>query len=95
MCAQMLKLTREQMIEYTPKNPYERFEDGRPKVPASLLEKARELSAEDAWGVLRQRRFTNQFAGDFDVLKPGRKMKSRKLFLGGQGAFWNHVGTNL
>ena len=26
-------LTKEQMIAYTAKSPYERFEDGRPKVP--------------------------------------------------------------
>jgi len=75
--AQLLELTKEQMIELTSKNPYARFEDGRPKVPASLLEKARELSAEDCWGVLRGNKYTNQFAGGFDTLKPGRKLAGR------------------
>ena len=31
-------LTKEQMIAYTSKNPYDRFADGRPKVPDNLLE---------------------------------------------------------
>ena len=31
-------MTREQLIKYTAKNPYERFPDGRPKVPDALLE---------------------------------------------------------
>jgi 4-hydroxy-4-methyl-2-oxoglutarate aldolase len=75
--AQMLKLTREQMVEYTPENPYSRFPDGRPKVPTSILEKARGLSAEDCWGVLRNKKFTNQFAGDFKILDPERKMAGR------------------
>lgn len=77
--AQMLQLTREQMIQYTAKNPYERFPDGRPKVPAALLERARELSAEDCWGTLRRHRFENQFEGGFQILKPGRKLAGRAL----------------
>jgi hypothetical protein len=35
-------MTREQLIKYTAKNPYERFPDGRPKVPDALLEKFQE-----------------------------------------------------
>ena len=30
--AQIFSLTREQMIEYTAQNPFDRFPDGRPKV---------------------------------------------------------------
>ena len=50
--AQIFTFTREQMIEYTAQNPFERFEDGRPKVPDALLEKCKELSAEEVWAVL-------------------------------------------
>ena len=32
-------LTKEQMVAYTADNPYERFADGRPKVPDDLLER--------------------------------------------------------
>src|ERR1035441_5086227 len=33
--AQIFTLSRDQIIEYTAKNPFERFADGRPKVPRS------------------------------------------------------------
>ena len=46
-------LTKEQMIAYTAKNPYDRFPDGRPKVPDNLLEKIRGLVIEEAWGAVR------------------------------------------
>ena len=37
--AQVFTFTKEQMLKYTAKNPFERFEDGRPKVPDAILEK--------------------------------------------------------
>jgi 4-hydroxy-4-methyl-2-oxoglutarate aldolase len=49
---QIATLTREQMIKFTETNPYERFPDGRPKVPDALLKKAEGLSAEEVWAVL-------------------------------------------
>jgi 4-hydroxy-4-methyl-2-oxoglutarate aldolase len=46
-------LSKEQMIAYTAKNPFERFADGRPKVPDDLLEKVKGLVIEEAWGAVR------------------------------------------
>ena len=37
--AQLFTFTRDDVIRYTAKNPFGRFEDGRPKVPDDLLEK--------------------------------------------------------
>lgn len=76
--AQVFTFTREQMLKYTAKNPFERFEDGRPKVPDNLLEKMKGLTAEDIFGVL-QRTFPNQFEGDFRLLHPGRKLVGRAV----------------
>jgi 4-hydroxy-4-methyl-2-oxoglutarate aldolase len=76
--AQVFTFTREQMLKYTAKNPFERFEDGRPKVPDNLLEKMKGLTAEDIFGVL-QRSFPNQFEGDFRLLHPGRKLVGRAV----------------
>ena len=56
-------LTKEQMIAYTSDNPYERFEDGRPKVPDALLEKVKGLVIEEAYGAVKSKGFPNQFAG--------------------------------
>ena len=68
------------MIHHTPQNPFERFEDGRPKVPDALLEKVKGLSAEEAWGVLRNKGYLTQFAGSgFRVLHPGQKLVGRAL----------------
>ena len=44
--AQLFTVPRDQMIELTAQNPFERFADGRPKVPDALIERARGLSAE-------------------------------------------------
>jgi regulator of RNase E activity RraA len=74
---QSLTLTREQLIEYTAQNPFERFADGRPKIPDSVIERARGLSAEEVWAVLPEKGFHNQYEGDFEVLHPGKKLVGR------------------
>lgn len=75
--AQVFTLTREQLSEYTAQNPFERFPDGRPKVPDALLERARGLSAEEVWAVLPGKGFRNQYEGDFQLLHPGKKLVGR------------------
>ena len=50
--AQLFTLPREQMVELTAQNPFERFPDGRPRVPDALIERARGLSAEEVWAIL-------------------------------------------
>src|ERR1041385_6677377 len=52
-CFGQFTLTKEQMTAYTAKNPYDRFPDGRPKVPDELLEKVKGLVIEEAWGATR------------------------------------------
>jgi regulator of RNase E activity RraA len=73
--AQVLRLTREQMIKYTAKNPYERFADGRPKVPDALLEKMKGLSAEEM--MLAGQGFPNNYAGDLKMLRGDKKLVGR------------------
>ena len=75
--AQLFTLTKEQMVRLTAKNPYERFEDGRPKVPDDVLEKVKGLSAEEIWGVLPGRGYPNQFEGNWQLLHPGKKLVGR------------------
>jgi 4-hydroxy-4-methyl-2-oxoglutarate aldolase len=76
---QIFRLTREQLVKYTEKNPFERFADGRPKVPDSLLEKVKTMSVEEAWGALRSKGYYNQYAGDFHILHPGQKLVGRAV----------------
>jgi regulator of RNase E activity RraA len=67
------------MIRYTAANPYERFEDGRPKVPDSLLEKFRGLSAEEVWAVLPGEGYHNQYEGNWQILHPEKKLVGRAV----------------
>jgi 4-hydroxy-4-methyl-2-oxoglutarate aldolase len=75
--AQLFTLTRDQMIELTAQNPFDRFPDGRPKVPDPLIERARGLSAEEIWAILPGKGFRNQYEDGFHVLHPGKKMVGR------------------
>jgi regulator of RNase E activity RraA len=55
----------------------ERFSDGRPKVPDSILERLKNISIEEAWGVLRNKGFQNQFEGDWTIINPEEPMTGR------------------
>lgn len=75
--AQLFTLTRDQMVEYTAQNPFERFPDGRPKVPDALIERARGLSAEEVLAILPGKGFRNQYADGFQILHPRKKLVGR------------------
>lgn len=75
--AQIFTLSKEQMMEYTAQNPFDRFPDGRPKVPDSLIERARGLSAEEVWAILPNKGFRNQYADGFQILHPSKRLVGR------------------
>jgi 4-hydroxy-4-methyl-2-oxoglutarate aldolase len=75
--AQLFTLTKEQLIEYSAENPFDRFADGRPKIPDNLIARARGLSSEDIVSVLPGKGFRNQYADGFQVLHPGMKLVGR------------------
>src|SRR5438876_7426317 len=75
--AQLFTLTRDQMIEYTAQNPFERFPDGRPKVPDALVERARGLSSEEIFAILPGKGFRNQYEDGFQILHPNKKLVGR------------------
>ncbi len=75
--AQLFTFSKQEIIDYTAKNPFDRLPDGRPKVPDNLIDRARELSAEEIWAVLQEKNFNNQFADGFQVLHPGKTMVGR------------------
>lgn len=61
----------------TPEWKGERFADGRPKVSDALLERLKRISLEEAWGVLRNKGFQNQFEGDWTIINPDVPMTGR------------------
>lgn len=72
-------MTREQMIAYTSDWTGERFEDGRPKIPDSYLERAKNISIEEAWGAMRGQGYSNQFEGDWIMIHEDMPMAGRAL----------------
>src|SRR5690606_2460993 len=77
--AQQVALTKDQVISLTQAWKGERLPDGRPKVPDALLQRLKNISLEEAWGVLRNRGYNNQFEGDWMILKPGEVLVGRAL----------------
>jgi 4-hydroxy-4-methyl-2-oxoglutarate aldolase len=55
----------------------ERFADGRPKVSDAILQRLKNISIEEAWGVLRNKGFQNQFEGDWIIINPEETMTGR------------------
>jgi len=78
---QLFTLTKEQMIEWTAQNPFDRFADGRPKVPDAIMERARDLSAEEIYAILPGKGFRNQYADGFQVLQPKKRLVGRAFTL--------------
>lgn len=76
-CAQLYTFSQQELIDYTAQSPFDRFADGRPKVPDSLIERARDLSSEEVWAGLHEDGFRNQYADGFQVLHPGKTMVGR------------------
>jgi regulator of RNase E activity RraA len=75
--AQLFTFPKQDLIDYTAKSSFDRFYDGRPKVPDALIERARELSSEEVWATLHEKGFNNQYADGFQVLHPGKTMVGR------------------
>ena len=55
----------------------ERYPDGRPKVSDSILERLKNISIEEAWGVLRNKGYQNQYEGDWQIMLPNEAMTGR------------------
>ncbi|MEZ5362203.1 MAG: RraA family protein [Bryobacterales bacterium] len=53
--AQLEGFGKDELIKYTAKNPFERFPDGRPKIPEKYIEMLKGASSEMLWGPVRGR----------------------------------------
>ena len=71
--------TAEELIYYTSEWTGERFDDGRPKVADEILERMRNVSIEEAWGVLRAKGYHSQFEGDWVILHEDQTIVGRAL----------------
>jgi 4-hydroxy-4-methyl-2-oxoglutarate aldolase len=69
--------SRQQRVEFTPQWSGERFPDGRPKVADAVLARLKNVTADEAWDLLQEAHFRNQFEGGWKVINPGERLVGR------------------
>ena len=74
-----VKMTREQMLFYTSQWKGDRFPDGRPRLPDSLLQRAVDMTIEDVWEYLRDHGYRNQFEAGWQALHIDKPFAGRAL----------------
>ena len=72
-------ISKEELVFLTSEWKGERFPDGRPKISDDLLERAKKIAIDDAWTVLKNEGYLNQFEGNWkrvhdDVTVVGRAL---------------------
>ncbi|HVG15672.1 MAG TPA: hypothetical protein VM935_11950, partial [Chitinophagaceae bacterium] len=76
-------ISKEELSFLTSEWKGERFTDGRPKIPDDLLERAKKIYIDDAWTVLKNEGYLNQFEGNWklvnDTTMTGRAMTAMYL----------------
>lgn len=77
--AQQVTMTKDQVIAMTPDWKGDRLPDGRPHVSDQVLNRLKNISLEEAWGVLRNSGYNNQFEGDWTILKVDQVLVGRAL----------------
>jgi 4-hydroxy-4-methyl-2-oxoglutarate aldolase len=75
--AQLDLFSTQQRIEFTPDWHGDRFPDGRPNVPDSVLARLKDVTADEAWDVLQDAQYRNQFEGGWKVINPGPRLVGR------------------
>ena len=61
-------ISKDELIFLTSEWKGERFADGRPKVADDLLQRAKKIYIDDAWTVLKNEGYTNQFDGNWKMV---------------------------
>jgi regulator of RNase E activity RraA len=81
-CSFSQAISKEELIYLTESWKGERFSDGRPKVSDALIERAKQIGIEEAWQILNNEGYKNQFEGSWkmvhdDVPVVGRAVTAR------------------
>ena len=82
VCASAQSISKEEMLYLTASWKGERFADGRPKVSDQLVERAKKIGIEEAWQILQNEGYKNQYEGNWkmvhdDVPVVGRAVTAR------------------
>jgi regulator of RNase E activity RraA len=72
-------ISKEELTFLTSEWKGERFADGRPKVPDNLLERAKHIYIDDAWTVLKNEGYINQFEGSWKMVNDSVSVVGRAV----------------
>ena len=72
-------MPKEELIFLTSEWKGERFPDGRPKIPEDLIRRAKNITVEDAWTVLRNDGYVCQYDGNWKMVHPDVTIAGRAL----------------
>jgi regulator of RNase E activity RraA len=61
-------MPKDELLFLTAQWKGERFPDGRPKIPDALVERAKRIVIDDAWTVLKNLGYLNQYEGDWKLI---------------------------
>ncbi|MGV3560061.1 RraA family protein [Larkinella arboricola] len=61
-------MPKDELVFLTSEWKGERFPDGRPKIPDALIERAKKIGIDDAWTVLKNEGYLNQFEGGWKFI---------------------------
>ena len=68
---------KEDLIFLTSEWKGDRFEDGRPKISDALINRAKNIGIEEAWTVLKNEGYKNQFEGNWKMVNDSVKVVGR------------------
>jgi regulator of RNase E activity RraA len=72
-------ISRDELIFYTSEWKGERFKDGRPKISDDLIQRAKNIGIEEAWTVLRNEGYNNQFEGNWKMVHDDKPVIGRAV----------------
>ena len=72
-------IPKEELVFLTSEWKGDRFEDGRPKIADDLLDRAKKIGIDDAWTVLKNEGYTNQFEGNWKMVHEDVPVVGRAL----------------
>ncbi|GAB3784754.1 hypothetical protein GCM10028818_45040 [Spirosoma horti] len=61
-------IPKDELVFLTSEWKGDRFPDGRPKISDDLVERAKHIGIDDAWTVLKNEGYTNQFEGNWKLI---------------------------
>ncbi|HET6769853.1 MAG TPA: RraA family protein [Chitinophagaceae bacterium] len=77
--SQQIQISKEELIALTPLWKGERFADGRPKAPDSLIDRLKKVTLEEAWAVLRNENYKFQYTDGWQMINPDSVLVGRAV----------------